>query len=82
VSAFSVNAQSGALTPILLTPAISLVNIAGLYVEPSGKFLYVATDAAVFGYSINADGTLTAVSLAALAISNHASSMSFSVDIR
>jgi 6-phosphogluconolactonase len=82
VSAFSVNAQSGALTPILLTPAISLVNIAGLYVEPSGKFLYAATDAAVFGYSINADGTLTAVSPAALAISNHPSSMSFSVDIR
>ncbi len=82
VTVFSVNAQSGVLTPVPLSPAISLTNIAGLYVEPSGKFLYLATDAGVFAYVINADGTLTAVSGAAVAISNHPSSMSFSVDIR
>jgi 6-phosphogluconolactonase (cycloisomerase 2 family) len=82
VNVFSVNAQSGALTTVPLSPAISTANIAGLYVEPSGRFLYITTDAAVFAYAINADGTLTAVFPAAVAVSNHPSSMSFSVDIR
>jgi len=82
VRAFSVNAQSGALTSVPLSPAISLSNIAGIYGDPSGKFLYLTTDTAVFAYTINADGTLTAVSAGAAAISNHPSSMSFSVDIR
>jgi 6-phosphogluconolactonase (cycloisomerase 2 family) len=82
VRAFYVNAQSGALTPVPLSPAISLTNIAGLYVEPSGKYLYLMTDTGVFAYTINADGTLTAVSAAAVATSNHPSSMTFSVDIR
>jgi 6-phosphogluconolactonase len=82
VSAFSVDAQSGALTPITLNPAIQLVQIVGLYAERSGKFLYVATNTAVFGYAINADGTLRAVSVSAVATSNHPSSMSFSVNVQ
>jgi len=53
-----------------------------LYAEPSGKFLYVATNAAVFAYAINADGTLSSVSANAVATSNRPSSMSFSVSIQ
>ncbi len=82
VSAFSVDVRSGVLTSIALNPAIQLVQIVGLYAEPSGKFLYVATNTAVFGYVINADGTLNAVSVSAVATSNHPSSMSFSVNIQ
>jgi 6-phosphogluconolactonase (cycloisomerase 2 family) len=87
VSAFSVNAQSGALTPVSLNPAISLANIAGVYAEPSGKFLYVTTSTqnvggAVFAYTINSDGTLTAVSAAPVANPNRPSSMVFLADIR
>jgi 6-phosphogluconolactonase (cycloisomerase 2 family) len=82
VSAFSVDAQSGALKPITLNPAIQLVQVVGLYAEPSGKFLYVATNAAVFAYAINADGTLSSVSANAVATSNRPSSMSFSVSIQ
>jgi 6-phosphogluconolactonase (cycloisomerase 2 family) len=82
VRAFSVDSRSGALTPITLNPAIQLVQIVGLYAEPSGKFLYVATNTAVFGYAINADGALRAVSVSAVATSNHPSSMSFSVNVQ
>jgi len=82
VTTFSVNAQSGALTPIPLSPAISLANISGLYAEPSGKFVFVTTDAAVFGYAINSDGTLTALGTAPIAVSNHPSSISSFVDFR
>jgi hypothetical protein len=77
-----VNAQSGALTPVPLSPVISLANIAGLYAEPSGKFLYITTDMAVFAYAINVDGTLAPVVPVAVATLNHPSSMSFSVDVR
>jgi 6-phosphogluconolactonase (cycloisomerase 2 family) len=86
VKAFSLDMQSGALTPIPLSPAISLSNIAGVFIEPSGKFLYVITSTAgvgaVFAYTINSDGTLTAVSATPVATPNQPSSMTFSADIR
>jgi 6-phosphogluconolactonase (cycloisomerase 2 family) len=82
ISAFSVDPGSGALAPITMNPAIQLSPIVGLYAEPSGKFLYVTTNVGVFGYAINADGTLTPVSAGAVAASNHPSSMSFSVSLQ
>jgi DNA-binding beta-propeller fold protein YncE len=82
VSAFSVDASSGALVAITLNPAIQLAQIVGLYAEPSGKFLYVATSTGVFGYAVNADGTLTTVSAGAVATLNQPSSMSFSVNLQ
>jgi 6-phosphogluconolactonase (cycloisomerase 2 family) len=85
ISAFSV-AQSGALTSIPLTPAIAPAAITGIYAEPSGKYLYLTTSApapgAVFAFSINQNGTLTAVSQNAVATPNQASGMAFSVDAR
>ena len=67
VSAFAVNSQTGALTAVLLNPAVAMSSTTGVYAEPAGQYLYVTTGAqnvpgAVFGYSIHGDGTLTAIS--------------------
>jgi 6-phosphogluconolactonase len=82
VSAFSVNATTGALTSVPLNPAISFANINGVYAEPSGRFLYVTTGSstvpgAVFGFTVNSDGTLTAISAQPLATPKLPTSMVF-----
>src|SRR5215471_1303968 len=89
VTAFSVNTQSGVLTKIPLSPAITPANINGVYVEPSGKTLYVTTSTSsptpggsILGFTINGDGTLTALTGNPLATPNQPSSMVFSADIK
>jgi 6-phosphogluconolactonase (cycloisomerase 2 family) len=86
VNAFSVNAQTGALTKIPLSPAIAPANINGVYVEPSGKTLYATTSSSaggsILGFTINGDGTLTGLAGNPLATPNQPSSMVFSADIR
>jgi 6-phosphogluconolactonase len=82
VSAFSVNPTTGTLTSVQLNPTISLANIAGVYAEPSGRFLYVTTGSqtvpgAVFGFTVNSDGTLTAISAQPLATPKLPTSMAF-----
>jgi 6-phosphogluconolactonase len=81
VSAFSVNG-AGALTSVPLNSAISLANINGVYAEPSGRFVYVTTGTqtvpgAVFGFTVNSDGTLTAISAQPLATPKLPTSMAF-----
>jgi 6-phosphogluconolactonase len=86
VSTYSVNSQTGVLTKLTLTPAIAPVGINGLYVDPSGKTLYVtatsASGGAIFGFTINPDGTLTALGGNPLATPNQPSSMVFSADVQ
>jgi DNA-binding beta-propeller fold protein YncE len=87
VSAFAVDATSGALSPVALNPPIPLANITGVYVEPAGQYLYVATGAknvagAVFGYSISQNGNLLSLSPNALATPALPSSMAFTNVIR
>jgi 6-phosphogluconolactonase (cycloisomerase 2 family) len=87
VKTFAVNASSGALSPVALNPPITLPNIKGIYAEPAGKYLYVATGAqnvagAVFGFSIGLQGNLTAVSAQPVASPALPSSMGFTDDIR
>jgi 6-phosphogluconolactonase (cycloisomerase 2 family) len=87
VSAFTVNPQTGAFTSISLSPAIALPNITGIYAEPAGQYLYVATGAAnvpgaVFAYSISANGNLTPVSAQPVATPLLPSSMAFGDDIQ
>jgi 6-phosphogluconolactonase (cycloisomerase 2 family) len=82
VSAYSVNAQTGALTPVALNPAITLANSTGVYAEPAGQYLYVTTGAqnvagAVYGYSIQSDGTLKAISASPVATPPLPTSMVF-----
>jgi 6-phosphogluconolactonase (cycloisomerase 2 family) len=87
VRVFSVNGQTGALTAVPLNPAVTLANITGIYAEPAGQYLYVTTGAqnvpgAVYGYGINSDGTLTALTANPVANPNLPTSMTFSDDIR
>lgn len=87
VSAFSVDALTGALSPVPLNPPITTANITGIYAEPAGQYLYVTTGAtnspgAVFGYTIGQDGNLSAISPNALATPLLPSSMAFTDEIR
>jgi 6-phosphogluconolactonase (cycloisomerase 2 family) len=87
VNAISVNAQTGALTSVSLSPAITVANATGIYEELAGQYLYVTAGAtsvpgAVYGYAIHNDGTLTAISTAPLATPHLPTSMVFSDDIR
>lgn len=85
--AYSVNTQTGVLTTIPLSPAITTANINGVYVEPSGNILYLTTSSptaggSILGFTINADGSLTALAGNPLATPNQPSSMVFSADIQ
>jgi 6-phosphogluconolactonase len=87
VKAFSVDATSGALSPVTLNPAITFANITGVYAEPAGQYLYVTTGAqnvagAVYAYSIGSTGNLTAISTQPVATPLLPSSMAFGDDIR
>src|SRR5579872_418098 len=87
VSAFSVDPASGSLSPVTLSPAIPLANITGVYVEPAGQYLYVATGSqtvpgAVYGFSIGSNGNLTAVSAQPVATPQLPSSMAFKEEIQ
>jgi DNA-binding beta-propeller fold protein YncE len=87
VKAFAVNARSGALSPVALKPSLTLANLKGIYAEPAGQYLYVATGAqnvagAVFGFSIGIQGNLTPLSALPLASPALPSSMVFTDDIR
>jgi DNA-binding beta-propeller fold protein YncE len=83
VEAFSANA--GALLALAPAPAAAVTNALGVYAEPSGKFLYVTANGsplgAVYGFAINNDGSLTAVSAAPVATPDQPSSMAFTAKI-
>jgi 6-phosphogluconolactonase len=65
VSAFTINATSGALTAVAGSPfATTAPSLFGLAVDPTGKFVYVVDDTnnTILAFSINAtSGALTAV---------------------
>jgi 6-phosphogluconolactonase (cycloisomerase 2 family) len=57
ISEYSINSGNGALTPIAACPTIGTPSPMGLAVDPTGRFLYVASQAAgaslIIVYSIN-----------------------------
>ena len=61
VAAYSINATTGALTPVANTPFAAGKGPSALAITPSGKFLYVANSTGLATFGINADGSLTAV---------------------
>jgi DNA-binding beta-propeller fold protein YncE len=81
LNAFTIDTSAGTLTPISLNVAVSLANATGVFLDPSGKFLYVAVSSgstnALYLFTVNADGTLTEGSANPVATPNHASSMVF-----
>lgn len=62
ISIFSINSVTGALTAVG-APVATVSGANGLYFHPSGNFLYVSSfnTSAMGGYSVAADGTLTAI---------------------
>jgi DNA-binding beta-propeller fold protein YncE len=86
VQGYSVDAATGALTLLPVGASAVLANVNGVYAEPSGQFLYVTTSTAgggaVYGYSVDASGQLTALGAGPLVNSNQPSSMAFTALIQ
>lgn len=84
LNAFAIHA--GKLTPVALNLSVSLENATGVYMEPAGKYLYVSvssgTTNALYLFTMNADGTLTASSGNPVATPNHATSMVFQATVQ
>ncbi|HKO11176.1 MAG TPA: hypothetical protein VJV22_04360, partial [Acidobacteriaceae bacterium] len=61
-------------------------NATGVYIEPAGKYLYVSvssgTTNALYAFTINGDGTLTASGANPVAAPNHATSMVFQATVQ
>jgi len=80
ISAYTINANSGALTPVAGSPFATDIHPASVAVDPSGKFLYVAIldpfPSGISAYSIDATtGRLTLVSGSPFAAGNAPSSV-------
>jgi 6-phosphogluconolactonase (cycloisomerase 2 family) len=86
LSAFAVNQQAKTLTAVTLNLGVSLEYATGVWVDPSGKFLYAAVSNgsvnAMYLFTVNADGTLTLTSSTPVATPNHATSMVFREQIQ
>lgn len=87
LNAFAIDATAGTLTPISMSLGVSLQSATGVYIDPSGQYLYVpvssgTTTNALYLFTINADGTLTAGSANPVAAPNHATSMVFQTTIQ
>ncbi len=61
VAAYSVNATTGELTALPGAPFTAGPGPSAMAMTPNGKFLYVATSAALVQFAINADGSLTSI---------------------
>src|SRR5208282_4504682 len=61
VAAYSVNATTGELTALPGAPFAAGPGPSAMAMTPNGKFLYVATSAALVQFAINADGSLTSI---------------------
>lgn len=83
ISAYSINRQTGALTPLTVgtIPIPSSSALWEIKVDPSGKYLYVLDygSAGIYGFSINqGDGSLTALNGgSAFATGNYPQSLAF-----
>jgi 6-phosphogluconolactonase (cycloisomerase 2 family) len=81
LDAFAINQQAGTLKAVPLTLSMSVTNAKGVYVEPSGQYLYVLAPAlsvdGIYGFAIGTDGTLAAVSKDSLASLDTATSVAF-----
>jgi 6-phosphogluconolactonase (cycloisomerase 2 family) len=86
LSAFAVDYTANTLTPIALNLPVSLTDATGVFVDPSGEFLYVAvsngTTNALYLFTINSDGTLTNAATNPVATPNHATSMVFQASVQ
>ena len=80
VTAFNINATTGALTAVAGSPFATGEGPAYLAVDPSGKFAYIANywSSTVFAFTINAaTGALTTVAGSPFAVGGFATSIAF-----
>jgi 6-phosphogluconolactonase (cycloisomerase 2 family) len=87
LNAFSIDPSGLTLTPISLQTQISLANATGVFLDPSGKLLYVAvsngtTTNALYLFTVNADGTLKASASNPVATPQALSSMVFGAQVQ
>ncbi len=86
LNAFAVDPTADTLTPIALNLSVSLTDATGVFVDPSGKFVYVAvsngSSNALYLFTVNSDGTLTAASTNPVAAPDHATSMVFQASVQ
>ncbi|HKR28791.1 MAG TPA: Ig-like domain-containing protein [Acidobacteriaceae bacterium] len=86
LNAFSVDVNAGTLTPVALNLGVSLQNTTCVSIDPSGKNLYVAvsngTINALYLFTINSDGTLTASGANPIAAPNLATSIVFQATVQ
>ncbi len=86
ISAFTIDQQAGTLSALPLSISVSLANATGVYIDPSGKYLYVSvstsTTNALYLFTINADGTLSSSSTNPVAAPDVATSMAFHARIQ
>ncbi len=63
IEVFSINATTGALTPVSGSPfPVQGIGVGNLSTDPSGKFLYAASTSGITAYILNqTTGTLTAI---------------------
>lgn len=81
LQAFSFDPSAQTLSPIDLNLSTSLTGATGVYIDPSGQFLYVSvnssTTKALYLFTINSDGTLTSSPANPVATPNNATGMVF-----
>lgn len=86
LNALSIDPNAGTLTPIALNVGVSLQNATCVSIDPTGKNLYVAvsngTTNALYLFTINSDGTLTASSANPVAAPNQATSIVFQATVQ
>lgn len=86
ITAFTINQQAGTFTALPLSISVSLANATGVYIDPSGKYLYVSvsnsTTNALYLFTINPDGTLSSSSTNPVATPDVATSMAFHATIQ
>ena len=86
LNAFTMNTAAQTMAPLSLNLGVSLQNATGVYIEPAGKYLYVSvsngTSNALYAFTINGDGTLTASGANPVAAPNHATSMVFQATVQ
>lgn len=86
LAAFSYDSTKHTLTPISLNISVPLTNATGVYIDPTGQFLYVSVSSTgnndLYLFTINSDGTLTASSANPVAAPNDANSMVFQEQLK
>jgi DNA-binding beta-propeller fold protein YncE len=86
LNAFTIDATAGTLTPISLSLPVPLANATGVFLDPSGNFLYVAVSDgstnALYLFTVNADGTLTTSNANPIGAPNHVTSMVFGATVQ